>query len=354
MKNLNNRNAMLKVDDNHGLASVEALYKQCEQAWSEARKVELPKEYANVQNIVVCGMGASWIGAHIIQSFFADELSIPLTILHDYQLPAFVGKKTLVIASSYSGTTEETVSALHGANKKGARIITISSGGTLLEFSREHRLPNYTFEATHNPADSPRLGLGYSMTALLALFVNLNFITITHEEMSAAINHLKMRTAELMPESEKNEAKTMAQAFTAHIPILVSGSFLYGNAHLFSNQFNETAKTFATYMHLPELNHHLMEGLGHPESVKKLKFLFLETLFDDELIQKRFAVTKEVVEKNGIKHLSYKARGATKIVQAFDLVLFGSFVTYYLAMLHDENPTPNPWVDYFKKRLKEI
>lgn len=345
---------MLKIDTNHGLASIEALYKQCEQAWNEATKIELPKEYKHVNNIIVCGMGASWIGAHIIQSFFADELIIPLTILHDYQLPAYVGKKTLIIASSYSGTTEETVAALHEAQEKGARIITISSGGTLAQFANEHKLPHYTFTAKHNPANSPRLGLGYSMTALLALFANLDFITLTNEEMSAAINHLKMRTAELMPESETNEAKTLAKAFTIHIPILVSGSYLFGNAHLFSNQFNETAKTFATYMHLPELNHHLMEGLGHPDVVKKLKFLFLESSFDDERIQKRFTVTREVVEKNGIKHLSYKARGTTKIVQAFDLVLFGSFVTYYLAMLNDENPTPNPWVDYFKKRLKEI
>lgn len=354
MKQLDDRKNFAKLDSNDGLSSIEQLPQQCEQAWTETQLLEIPEIYKQSQNVVVCGMGASWIGAHIIQGLLEDQLTLPLIVNHDYRVPQFVSEKSLVIASSYSGSTEETISALTDAYEKGAKIITISKGGDLAAFAKKHKLPHYSFEPKYNPANSPRLGLGYSVVAQLAILTQLKIIDISHDEIITAIRHLKVRVAELMPESNPNEAKATAEAFQGYIPILVAGTFLLGNAHLFSNQFNETAKSFATYFHIPELNHHLMEGLGHPQEAKKLKFLFLESNLYDDQVKKRFMITKEVIEKNNITHHSYAAQGTSKIVQAFDTMLFGSFVTYYLAMLHDEEPTPNPWVDYFKNRLKEV
>lgn len=349
-----NRKQLISNDTQHALETIELLPKQCEQAWKEAAKIEFPNAYKEVTAIVVSGMGASWIGADIVQNVFKSTLTLPLHVVHTYHLPAFVGASTLFIASSYSGTTEETISTLSEALERKACALTISSGGTLSELARQKKLPHYTFNPEFNPAKSPRLGLGYSLTALLAILSQLGFIKVTNEDMHMVINHLKMRTAELMPESVGNPAQKLAQALKDFIPIVVAGPFLLGNAHLFSNQFNETAKSFATYMQIPELNHHLMEGLNHPEGVSRLKFLFLESDLHDERIQKRIQVTKEVVEKNKIGYEVYKPQGTSRLLQAFDTVLFGSFVTYYLAALYKENPTPNPWVDYFKKRLKEI
>ncbi len=355
MTNLDNREEVLKIDKGGALSSIEQLPQQCEQAWDEAQAITLPPQYKNVTNVVVCGMGASWLGAHIMQGLLTERLTVPLLITHDYRLPGFVNHSSLVITSSYSGTTEETVECLQQAYEKKANVITISTGGALSSFAKEHNLPHYTFVGTHNPANSPRLGLGYSIVAQMVFLSALGIITLGTAEMTTAIAQLKTRVAELtIEQTSNNEAKIMAGALQGFMPIVTSGTFLLGNAHAFANQFNETAKTFGTFMHIPELNHHLMEGLAHPGEVAKLKFIFLESNLYDPRVQSRFAITKEVVEQNHIGHLTYKPRGTTKIVQAFDTLLFSSFVTFYLAMLYGVDPAPNPWVDYFKKRLKEI
>lgn len=353
MQNLDDRKKLLEIDKSNALLSIEQLPQQCEQAWKETNALTLPEKYTKINSIVVCGMGASWLGAHIMQGLLSQELKVPLLVTHDYTLPQFVNKSTLVIASSYSGTTEETVAALESAHQKGAKIITISTGGTLETFARDNNLPHYTFTGTFNPAASPRLGLGYSIVAQIVLLTKLGLVSVAAEDIETTIRHLRIRASEFVPENSPNEAKQMAESVKGYMPIVVAGGFLLGNAHVFANQFNETAKTFATFMHIPELNHHLMEGLAHPNDVKKLKFIFLESNLYDERVQTRFTITKEVIQKNKIAHVSYKPGGTSKILQSFDTLLFGSFVTYYLAMLYDVDPSPNPWVDYFKKRLKE-
>lgn len=354
MTDLNDRKALLAIDKNNAIGSIEQLPQQIQQAWDEVNQLSLPKEYKDVDNAIVCGMGASWLGGHIMQGLLADDLKIPLSVCHDYHLPQWVNEKTLVIASSYSGTTEETVSALHEAYEKKAKILTISTGGDLANFAKEFDLPNYTFTGKYNPAKSPRLGLGYSILAQMVFLSKLGFITLRKDDVLETVKSLTTRVMDLTVESTKSEAKTFARNYIGVMPIVVAGTFLLGNAHAFSNQFNETAKTFGTFMHIPELNHHLMEGLANPKEVNKLKFLFLESNLYDERVRKRFQVTHEVVEKNRISYQSYKPHGTTKLAQSFDTLLFGSFTTYYLAMLYGLDPAPNPWVDYFKKRLKEI
>lgn len=354
MINLTNRDQLLQIDKSGALLSTEQLPDQIEQAWKEASSIKLPHEYQSVDKVIVCGMGASWLGAHIMQGLFADKLTVPILVVHDYQLPLFVNQNSLVIASSYSGTTEETVTALKEAQKRNAKIITISTGGDLSEFANAHNYPHYTFVGTHNPANSPRLGLGYSIAAQLALLSKLRIINVSRSEVEETIAHLRKRVVELKPETHANPAQKMAQDLLGYMPIIISGTFLLGIAHTFANQVNETSKTFGTFMHIPELNHHNMEGLAHPEEAQKLRYIFLESSLYDQKIKQRFQVTKEVLEQNKVGHLSYQVQGTTKLAQAFDALLFGSFTTYYLAMLYEVDPSPNPYVDYFKKRLKEL
>jgi glucose/mannose-6-phosphate isomerase len=126
-----------------------------------------------------------------------------------------------------------------------------------------------------------------------------------------------------------------------------------GNA--IANQTNETAKAISDFYVIPELNHHLMEGLKHPEILKKLLiFVFFESDLYSSPIQKRFLITKEVVEKNKVKTFAYKLLGKNKIEQVFEMMALGSFFSMYLSVLYKENPAAIPYVDYFKKRLKEI
>ena len=352
--NLSDRQQIAALDQSDALASIEQLPLQIETAWKETAKIQLPGPYREVNQIVVCGMGASWLGAHIIQNLFLGTLKAPLVISHDYEIPDFVNEKTLVIASSYSGTTEETISGMQKAYEKKAKIITISTGGNLAEFANQNNLPAYIFNGKYNPAKSPRMGLGYSMAAQVSFLKQLGLINFDKQEIYLAVNHLNQRATGLSPETHNNEAMQLAQKCFGFMPIVVSGPFLLGNAHAMANQFNETAKAWATFMQIPELNHHNLEGLAHPDEVQKLKYLFLESNLYDPRIIKRTAVTKEVIEQNKLSYESYSPQGKTKIIQSFDCLLFGSYVTFYLAMLYGVDPTPNPYVDYFKKRLKEI
>jgi len=353
MTNLNSRAELLKIDKSNALGSIEQLPDQIQQAWAEVNAISLPESYSNVENIIVCGMGASWLGAHILQGLMVDRLTKPLIVVHDYELPRFVTNNSLVIASSYSGTTEETITSLEEAKARGAKIFTLSTGGTLKSFAEEHGYPNYTFKPVHNPSKSPRLGVGYSITAQIALLSNLGIVQLQASEIEESLVHIRQKVTELKPETEYNEAKRMAHSLMGNIPIIIGGTFLLGVAHTFANQVNETSKTFGTYMHIPELNHHNLEGLAHPDEVKKLIYVFLHSDLYNKRVLKRFEVTQTVVSENHVQTITYKPNGVTKMVQAFDTLLFSSFVTYYLAMLYEVDPTPNPWVDYFKQQLSK-
>jgi glucose/mannose-6-phosphate isomerase len=135
----------------------------------------------------------------------------------------------------------------------------------------------------------------------------------------------------------------------------VTAEHLQGVGNAIANQTNETAKLISSYRYIPELNHHLMEGLQFPESHKKMGvFVFFPSKLYDKRVQIRFDITKEVVEKNGLKTLTHKLKSKSKIEEALELIGFGSYMTMYLSLLYKQDPSVIPWVDYFKRRLKEL
>src|SRR4030065_115164 len=195
-------------------------------------------------------MGGETLGPHLIRSVF--NVSLPLQIVSDYLLPSFVDENTLVIVSSYSGTTEEVLSVLEDSLKRRAKIIGIGSGSKLIENLKSASLPYYQFDPQYNPC-----------------------------------------------------GKT---------PIGVSAEFLAGNAHIFANQINENAKTFSAYFLLPDINHHLLEGIRFPANLgEKIKFAFLETALYSEKIKARLRITKEVLAKAGIDSVSYSLESDDKV-----------------------------------------
>ena len=153
-------------------------------------------------------------------------------------------------------------------------------------------------------------------------------------------------------ELEDNPAKKVAKKLFNKNIFLVSSHHLVGATHVFNNQLNENSKVFTADFQIPELNHHLMEGLKNPKSNKKNSlFIFIESSLYTEKIQRRFEVTKDVVAKNKVQHLSIYIESPTKLSQNFELIQYGAYVNFYLSMLYEINPAPIPWVDYFKKKL---
>lgn len=351
---LDNIQQIKKLDKSNMVGSIKELYLQCQQAWEEIKQIRFSPEYKKAKNIVVVGMGGSALGPHVVQSLYIDKLNIPLQIINDYHLPNYVNEKTLVLLSSNSGTTEEVLSAAKEARMRKSMIIGITTGGGLAEFLVKNKAPSYIFEQKHNPSGQPRMGLGYMILGMLGLFHQARLIKLNQDEVLDTIDNLQnlnniwgMSTV-----VNNNLAKQFASECHGKIVALVSSSFLVGNAHTFSNQLNENSKNFSFYFTLPEINHHLMEGLSCPGSnSENLVFIFINSNLFGKRIKKRFMLTQDIVRKNKIKALQFMPESKTKLSQSFEVLLFGSYISFYLAMLNRLDPSPIPWVDYFKKSL---
>lgn len=353
---LDDREALEKLDASGVLPTIEQLANQCQEVWGIAQQVRVPEEYANVRQVVVAGMGGSILGTHIIQTVFKDELKVPVLIVPDYTLPEFVDENTLVIASSYSGTTEETISALTDAKRRGAKIAGITSGAEVARMLTEWQLPVVVFPTTYNISGQPRMGLGYSVFGQMILFAKCGLLQITeemYESVLAIISDAHLQFAQSV-NSEKNAAKLLAFEMLDKIPVITVAEHLEGVGHVLANQLNENAKTYSEYRVIPELNHHLMEGLQFPnDNGDHILFFTVESDLYSQNNAIRLTLTEEVLEKHHIEVRSIKLAGKTKLAQAFELLVFGSYASFYLAMLHDIDPANIPWVDWFKSELKK-
>ena len=354
--NLDSREDIAKIDLQSSLASLEQLASQCQEVWQVGESLHFDASYQDIDRVVVAGMGGSSLGTHIIQSVFKDELRLPITIVPDYTMPSFVNERTLVVASSYSGTTEETIGAATDAHAKGAKITAITSGGPLAELLKSWQVPALVFPTTFNPSKQPRLGLGYAIFGQMILLSRCGLLKLEKHHLDEVLSaiakaHLEMGVGVT---TETNPAKLLAFEMIDRIPVIAVAEHLEGTAHVFANQLNESSKSYAEYRVVPELNHHLMEGLQFP-ALNQTNLLFVTT--HSSLYAKnnqiRMTLTEEVIEQNHIEHRSIELKASTKLAQAFELLVFGSYTSFYLAMLYGKDPSVIPWVDWFKAQLKE-
>ena len=343
-----------KIDLENVLGSVEALSEQCLHAWEEAEKVEIPDSYKDVDSLVMCGMGGSGLGARVIESVFGKSLKIPLVRVNDYKLPEFVDEKTLVFCSSYSGTTEETIANAKEAIVKKAKWMAIGTGSSLIDLAKKEGAPFYQIVAKYNPSNQPRMAIGYSVMGQIVMVSKCGLLSVRNEEVQSLVSgmgEIVKSSAPSVPRAE-NKTKKLALALKDKIICLISAEHLVGATHAFNNQLNENSKVFTGDYIIPELNHHLMEGLKHPTSNKEtLSVIFIESANYSGRTKERLKITKDVVSKNGIKTHTLNIKGARPLTESFELIQTGAFVNFYLAILYGQNPAPIPWVDYFKEKL---
>jgi len=356
MKQLDNPKTFVQLDRHGVLASADLLGEQFATAWHVAKQVSLSASYRNVDSIVVVGMGGSALGPHIIQSLFSDALSVPMTIVNDYRVPASVGSKTLFIVSSYSGTTEEPLTSIAVARRRGAKLLAVSGGGVLATMIKQKKIPGVVVPTNANPSGQPRMGLGYALGAQFGLLSTLKLLTISDAGIALqtrAIAQWQKQFGSRAPAS-KNPAKKLAQALHGRVPLLVGAEFLAGNLHTFSNQLNENSKVFASYFLIPELNHHLLEGLRFPKNLGKLlTFVLIDSGKYLAKNRTRLAVTETVIKKQGIPVVMHRLTAEDALSQSFELLSLGTYTSIYLAMLNNIDPAPIPWVDFFKAALKK-
>jgi glucose/mannose-6-phosphate isomerase len=336
------------------LASIDSLKDQVTDAWQEAGRIQIPDTFLNFTKVLMTGMGGSGLGARIIESVFAGKIKVPLVRLNDYRLPAWVDSETLVICSSFSGTTEETICNAREAQARGAKWLAISTGGPLIELAKTHQVPYYQINPTYNPSKQPRLAIGYSVIGQLALVSKTGLIPLSQQDIgiiTAALQTVVNQNNFQVPESQ-NPAKQLASELANRLTIFVTSRHLVGAVHTVKNQMNENSKHFAALFEIPELNHHLMEGLAHPkDNSSHLAFMFIKSPLFEEVILKRHTITQDIVSKHQIPVYEWTATAKHELAEAFEYIQFGAYVNLYLNLIYGIDPAPIKWVDYFKTQL---
>jgi len=354
--NLDNIKGIKKLDSENMLGSLQMLVNQVDEVVEAGQELKIPASYKKVDRILVLGMGGSTLGAHVFKTLYKNELKVPVEITNDYHIPGFVNGKTLVIVSSYSGSTEEPVNAMKEALKKKAKIIGITSGGKISSWCKRNKLLVLKFTTNNNPCGSPRMGLGYSIIGQLVLLNKIGLIKLTKKDLEIIKNIFNRYEAFFGVQNitENNPAKLIAKDLLNKKVLYAGAEHLSGSVHIAANQMNENAKRFATYFLIPELNHHLLEGMIYPASNKNdLAFLLVSSQLYSKKVQKRFDITVDVLDKNKINNFTYVCGEKTKLEQVFEVLVLGSYVSYYSAILQNIDPTAIPFVDYFKEQLSK-
>lgn len=345
MTDLNDLEQIKQLDPGGAYGSTFMYPAQAHAAWDQVKELSIERDFSNINKIVCCGMGASIYGALVFKSLMGDKMPYPMEMVSDYHLPAYVDSNTLLVLTSYSGTTEEVLSCAEEGIKTGAKMIALTRGSKLKEWAEKNNVPGYFFDEKLNPSGVPRLGGGYSIVGLLGLLIKIGVAKLDEAAIEAALKKIVEQS-----DSLKGKAIIDAQNFGGKLPIVIGAEHLAGNTWIFRNQFNETSKTFSAFYLVPDLNHHLMEGLAFPKD-SKLVFILLDSNNYSDKIKKRMKLTEEVIKQNGHETYAYQAQGGNIYEDFLEVLVFGSYLTLYLGLLNEQNPAINPYVDWFKEQL---
>jgi len=339
-----------RYDPEGMLERIHEMPELCQRAWQMAMGFNLPQDYSRVNKVVISGMGGSAIGGDLVSSLVASEAKLPIHIHRDYNLPAFIDAQTLVIASSYSGMTEETLSLFEQALETESKKLVITTGGRLKTIAEERNIPVFSFDYKAQP----RAALPFSFLPVLGFLQKLGFVSDKStdiSEMVRVLQELSQRINEDVPVSH-NPAKQLANRLYGHLPVIYGAGILSEVAHRWKTQLNENSKAWAFYEVFPELNHNAVVGYQFPpELASKMVVVLLRSALLPQRIQLRYQVTCQLLERAKVDYQFVDGGGASPLSQMMSLVLFGDYVSYYLAMLYKIDPTPVKAIDYLKEQL---
>ncbi len=306
-----------------------------------------------ISNILFAGMGGSAIGGDLIRSILEDESELPITVVRNYKLPIWVGESTLALISSYSGNTEETLSAYEEAKKRGCKILCLTTGGKLQELADSDGI-----QVLNVPGGLPPRGaIGYGSIPWLIIFSAMGIISDKSSEIESMALELEDVVKEFGNyESEQdNEMLSIAKRSAGRIPIIYvsSGSFsMIGKR--WANQIQENAKMLAYTNELPEMNHNEIMG-WHLSGLSKQHVmpLFIYSNLYHPRIRKRFEITSKIVEEKAGEIIKIHAKGDTLLKQLFSLITMGDYISYYLSLVNELDPEPVDIISKLKTQLSQ-
>ncbi len=325
--------------------------KQWEEAIDLTGNLSLNIRKKRIKSICLAGMGGSAIGADLIRAFCYDKCSVPVQVIRHYNIPEWVTKSTLCITCSYSGNTEETLSAFEQAQERGAQIIAVTSGGeVLVEASQKD------FDYIKIPGGlPPRAALGYSFVPLYRIFQSLGYIESGREALLDTGHFLKEQ-GELLANLEESEAVTIAEEIAGTLPIVYSDATLMEPVNLrCRGQFAENSKTLAYGNALPEMNHNEIVGWEKITHLTgRLSVLMLCDEDDHKKVQQRMEIVEELIGSHAASIHVLNSRGEHRLTRMFSLIQLGDWISFYLAILNEADPTPVAKIDLLKSKLAEL
>ncbi len=348
---LDDPRAWKALDPGGMIDSVRGLPDQCREAWAAAQALHLPAHYRDIDRIVVLGMGGSAIAGDLWRAILQQECAVPVFNVRQYDLPPFVNERTLVIASSFSGDTEETLSAFGQALATPAKKLAITAGGRLLATARANGIPFFAYEY---PGE-PRSALGWSLMPLLSVGSSLGLMQGVETDVREAVSAMEALQTGIGRDvpSDRNPAKQMAQRLHGRLPVIYAAGPLLEVAHRWKTQLNESGKVWCFYEELPEIHHNAIIGYDLPSAIARgttVVFLRSKDLVHPR-VQLRYDFTRGLLEKAGVDVAELEPEGRSALAQMMYLVLFGDYVSAYLAFLYGVDPTPTTVIDELKAWL---
>ncbi len=349
---LDDPEARARLDPEGMGAAVRTLPDQCRAAWEEARRLELPAAYSEIDRIVILGMGGSAMAGDIFRLLLARESAVPVLNHRQYDLPPYVDGRTLLIASSFSGNTEETLSAFQRGLATPARKLVLTTGGRLLATARANGVPAFVFRF-HG---EPRSALGYGLMPLLAVAEATGLmqgVARDVDEALAAMESLRSRIGEEVPLAD-NAAKQLAVKLAGRLPVVYGAEVLGEVAHRWKTQLNESTKVWAFYEQLPEASHNALVSYQLPRELARLVFVvYLRSLDLHPRVALHYQFSQRALAEAGVAYAEVRAEGRSALAQAMTCVLMGDYVSYYLALLNGVDPTPTTVIDNLKAWLAQ-
>jgi glucose/mannose-6-phosphate isomerase len=352
MVDLDNASVYRQFDKSGMLDHLHGFPEQCRKAWEKVLKFELPREYTKISNVVIAGMGGSAIGGDIVRRLALAESKVPVWVHRDYGLPAFVDESTLVIASSYSGNTEETLSAFTKSLGTRAKKLAITSGGKLKDLAEKQGIPTFVIDYRA----PPRATLPHSLIPLVGIFQKLGLLGDKSADLKEAVDILKKLSRDLIETRPlaSNAAKQLAAKLRGRVAVIYGAEILSEVAGRWKGEFNENSKAWSFFESFPELNHNAVVGYEFPVETKDRIFVLLlrsSSLHPRNLL--RYEVTGKLLAKAGIAYEFVEARGKSALAQVLGLVHLGDYASFYLSILNEVDPTSTDAINFVKQYLAQ-
>lgn len=352
MNKLDNLGIVKKLDRSNMLRFISGTPEQCSDAYRIGISSRIEKIAVKINNIVFAGVGGSGIGAELVKVYLGSELKIPVSICRNYTLPDFVNKNTLLFCSSYSGATEETLASFEEGLKRKAFMITLGSGGELKDLSFKNNITHISIP----PGYPPRAAIGYMSITILGILVRLGFIENKEndvKELSSILSEIRDKEAGFEVPLKKNISKQIAGKLYKKYPIIYGTSdTTEAISNRWREQIAENSKALSSSNTLPEMNHNEIVGWKFPKKlVRDFKVVMFSDKDDHKRTKERVRITKEIIKKSGSEVIVLGREKGGRLARMYSLMYIGDFVSFYLAILNNIDPTPVEAIDYLKKEL---